>query len=179
MLSDATEVLGKSLNPLVAHVHHMPSNRVKFHVKKKVWQDEKHHRRLSLTREEPIADPSDYNRYPEAFDCRRILQHMRKHAYLRKYAKILNCPRSRDLKRDIDGILGRIPGKRASRSPRPTWASLTDTLQRMKSFIEQAVAGLRRNNEDDLAAELDEGYDNLKNIIAKAARAWQMQTHFV
>ena len=165
------EVLGEPLNVLITHLHRMPSSKVKFHIETEVWEGEDQHRRVSLTREEPVTDPTDRNRYPEAFDCRYILQHMRRRRNLRKYAEMLDHRCSKDLKREIDGLLGRIPGKR---SPRPTWDSLFDTLHKMKSFIEQAAAGLRRNNEEDLAAELDKGYDNLENIIAKAARAQQM-----
>ena len=96
---------------------------------------------------------------------------MRERHNLCKYAEILDCYHVEDLKQSIDQILSRT---RTFRSPRPTWDSLFDTLQRMKSFIEQAVAGLQRNNEHDLAAKLSEGFHKLETITAKAINAQQM-----
>ena len=157
----------------MTHVHHMPTNKVKFHIDTTVWQGKDRHRRLSLTQEKPVTDPADFDRYPEAFDCCRILRHMRERHNLRKYAEILDCHHTEDLKQSIDQVLGRI---RASRSPRPTWDSLFETLQRMKSFIEQAVAGLRRNNEHDVVAKLNEGFHKLETIMAKAIKAQQMSS---
>ena len=75
----------------------------------------------------------------------------------------------RELKSDINQILGRIPGRQ---KPSLTWGSLFTTLNCMKSLLEKAYTGLQHANKFTLA--LKEGIDELGDIIKKASHVQQL-----
>ena len=166
-LEGAIKAVGKGLNPVVLAIHDDPANDVKFRIKKKTTLDKQRHRRVTVTEEVPASSPNDREQCPEAFDGPTILKHMRRGGNLPEYADALDF-RSQDLKRAIDQILGRIPGKR---NPTTTWDSLFDTLYRMTAFFTEISDGLTRNNKSTLASAVDEGKDQLESITEKASLA--------
>ena len=171
LLDKSLQCMGVALNPVVTEVHNDPSNSVKFCTRKKIRTIKNKHRRATLTEDVPVNFPSDSVQCPEAFEGHRILRHMCQGKNFYEYADALDYRKPRELKSDIDQILGRIPGRR---HPSLTWGSLFTTLNCMKSLLEKAYIGLQHANRFHLAFKINEGIDELGDIIKKASHVQKL-----
>ena len=172
LIDKGLQHIGAVLNPVVTEVHNDPSNSVKFHTRKKIHiiKDKHRRRRTTVTEDVPVDSPSDSVRCPEAFEGRCILRHMHQGKNFYEYADELDYHKPRELKSDIDQILGRIPGRR---HPSLTWGSLFTTLNCMKSLLEKAYIGLQHANRLNLALKISEGISELDDI-KKASHVQQL-----
>ena len=171
LLDKSLQHMGAALNPLVTEVHNNTSNDVKFYTRKKIRTFKHKQRRATLTEDVPVDFPSDNVQCPEAFEGRYILRHMRQGKNLHEYADALDYRKPRELKNDIDQILGRIPGRR---HPSLTWGSLFTTLSCMKRLLEKAYTGLQHANRFNLALKINEGINEIDEIIEKASHVQQL-----
>lgn len=167
LLEKGIRLIGTALNPLVTEVHKNPNNSVKFCTRKKIRTIKKKNRRATLTEDVPVDSPMQCQ---EAFEGRCILRHMRQGKNFYEYADVLHYHKPRELKSDIDQILGRIPGRR---TPSLTWGSLFATLHCMESLLEKAHTGLQHANRF-LALKINEGINGLGDIIEKASHVQQL-----
>ena len=128
-------------------------------------------------------DPScahfcDTSGCPVAFDPILNLEHMREPLYLPEYAGLLQCRYAQDLARDIDQLLQNFAKTKTAqfRDDPATWDAHLELMKDMMTFLEQAVAGLTRNNESELAAQLDKGIDELQDICKDALDAQRISS---
>ena len=167
-LEMGVNIIGKSLNPIVTSLHKDPRSKVKLYVRTKTGKQKTQKGCYTYrTRDVPVSDPSNNHKYPEAFDGRILLRHIRK--YAPDYASFLDIRgSSHDLKTPIDVILGIIPRRL---NPSLTTAALGHTLYYMESFLEIFDHGLESAGKHALAVCVKEGMNELKCVRNTANRA--------
>ena len=172
ILQDVSTTLGEALHPMVVHVDRLP-NGVQFYIKTSVYRVPscQPDTRVTQHEESRASHIANLEQFPEAYDCHKILKHIRRRPNLHEYCDLLGYLKPADLKRDIDQFYSRIPSKVSSRSPHPTWDSLFDTLDRILSFLRKAAEGLEGNSERSLAAKIDEGRVEIEEIRTRAREA--------
>ena len=158
-LQKSIDVLGATLNPVVSAMHNNPGNNVKFLTKKTVHQCSD----ITVAKIVPVADPSNSELCPNAFDGRKVLKHM--FHYYRSYADALDYPKSLDFKVRVKQIIGRIPKRR---NPSLTWGSVINTIFHMRCFIESIADCLEKNG---LASPLRNGTIQLLEITERVNQA--------
>lgn len=162
------------MNPIVSFLHNDPSSEVKFRVRKKTGKQKTQSGSYTYEmRDIPASDISDSYAWPEAFDGRNLLRHIRR--YAPNYGSFLDMRgSSHDLKNSIDLILGMIP-RRLNHSL--TTAALTHALFYMEGLLEIFVDGLMSANKPVLAAHVKEGMNELKSMrnTANCARRLSLE----
>ena len=153
-LEDSISAFGDALHPLVAEVHHDPSNEVRF-----VSREETRKRKRSGS-----YDFTENSLHTEdARDGRSLLKHIS--ANFRHYDSVLNNRDPVQMKSHVNYIRGRIIRRRPNHSL--TWDCLLDTVTHMFSFIEKIVDCLRPVNAG-LASIVSEGLNSLNDITMNA-----------
>ena len=153
----------------------MDSNCVRFYIrtKRELWQSKHQNQQLFMTCKVSATHPRDLSCCPEAFDPILNLEHMLEKSNLPEYAGLLQCRYAQDLARDIEQLLQECAKAKTAqfRDDPATWDTHLKMMTNMMTFLEQAVAGLKRNNEFELAAQLDKGREELQGIRKDAVNA--------
>ena len=160
------------LSFLVGHVHSNPGNAVQFLAKKKVFNAEgEEGLQIIGLKDIPAAYPFNPHQCPEAYDSGCLLRHIRTSNNLVVYAELLGFHNRPYLRSLLSQILGRIPRKSPSRNPTPTWASLRDTISRMRIFLQASISGLKSSDRPRNAAlvvKFQQGLEDLNDIDDRA-----------